>query len=279
MSGIVICGAGIGSFIAPPLISRLIAAYDWRLSYVILGGVVLIAIVLAAQFLRRDPTQMGQLPDGKNAEEKPGLKSEAGSYSLKEAVYTAQFWLVFVIFFGFGFCMFAIRVHLVPHATDLGISMLSAANILAIIGALSIIGNFVMGGFGDRIGNRWIFVIGFILFAAALFLLVPARELWMLYLCAVVFGLALGMGAAESPLIAGLFGLSSHGLIFGVVGLGFTLGGTIGPLFAGYIFDVNGNYQTAFLVCSALGIIGLISTIVLRPIKDKYGQSKSAFRL
>jgi MFS family permease len=268
MSGIVIAGAGMGGLIGPPVVSRLIATYGWRLSYIILGSVVLLVVVLAAQFLRRDPAQTGQLPYGEKEGKQPELKSDTRAVSLREAVYTAQFWVVFSIFFCFGFGVFAIVVHIVPHAIELGILATSAANILASRGGMSLLGNYVLGGVADRIGNRRIFILGGILMSAALFWLVPAREMWMLYLFIVVFGFACGgIGASESPLVAGLFGLSSHGLIYGVVHLGFTAGAAVGPLVTGYIFDVTGSYMVAFLVCAVLSIVGLILSAILRPIK------------
>jgi MFS family permease len=268
MSGIVIAGAGMGGLIGPPVVSRLIATYGWRLSYIILGSVVLLVVVLAAQFLRRDPAQMGQLPYGENEGKQPGLGPDTKVFSLREAASTNQFWVTFGIFFCYGFGLYAIVVHIVPHAIELGISAMSAAYILASRGGMSLLGNYVLGGVADRIGNRRIFILGGILMSAALFWLVPAREMWMLYLFIVVFGFACGgIGASESPLVAGLFGLSSHGLIYGVVHLGFTAGAAVGPLVTGYIFDVTGSYMVAFLVCAVLSIVGLILSAILRPIK------------
>jgi len=269
MTGIVLAGTCIGTLIAPPVANWLISIYDWRISYIIIGIVVLVVVVLASQFLRRDPAQMGQVPYGENKggqEPKPGTEG----FSIKEAVYTRQLWLVFTLLLCFGFSMLAVVIHIVPHATDLGISVTKSASILATIGGLAMLGRIVLGSAADRIGNRQAFIIGFILMSAALFWLVLAGELWMLYLFAVVFGFAHGgMGASESPLVAGLFGLSSHGLIFGVASLGFTIGASISPFLAGYIFDVTGSYQLAFLICAAIGIAGLILTLFLTPIKAK----------
>jgi len=273
MTGIVVAGLSIGGLAAPPVISRLITTYGWRLSYVIQGIVILIIMVLGAQFLKRDPTKMGQLPYGEDEGRRQEQKPEPKAFSLREAVYTRQFWVVFVMFFCLGFCVFAIMVHIVPHAIDLGISAISAANILASMNGISILGNFGLGSFGDRIGSRWIFIIGLIMVSAALFWLVPAREVWMLYLFAVVFGIALGgLAASESPLVAGLFGLSSHGLIFAVIGLGFTSGATIGPFLTGYIFDLTGSYQVAFLVCATLAVVGFMLAAILRPTKRLGGR-------
>jgi MFS family permease len=272
MSGIVLAGVSIGLFIGPPVSTRLIAVYDWRLSYIMLAGAVLLLVVLFAQFLRRDPTQMGQLPYGADQGKQPELTSDTQSFSLREAAYTAQFWVASSIFFCFGFGVFAVVVHIVPHAIELGISATSAATILSCRGGMGLVGNYVLGGVADRIGNRRIFIVGFIINVAAFLWLVPARELWMFYLFALVFGFAGGgMAASESPLVAGLFGLKSHGLIYGVVHLGFTAGAAVGPVVTGYIFDLTGSYQMAFLVCAAFSIIGIILASILRPTRRPHG--------
>ena len=266
MTGIVVAGVGMGSLIAPPVASRLIATYDWRLSYIILGSIILVVVVLLAQLLRRDPTQVRQVPYSENEEQ--GFKPETEGFSLKEAVCTKRFWLVSAMFGCFGFCALAIMVHIVAHATELGISAASAANILATIGGMGIVGRVVLGTAADRIGNRQAFIIGFIFMSAALFWLMPATEAWMLYLFAAVFGFGYGgCATSESPLVAELFGLSSHGLIMGVIALGFTSGAAIGPFLAGYVFDFAGSYQVAFLVCAVTAIAGLILTALLTPTK------------
>jgi len=270
MTGIVISGLTIGQMVGPPVISRLIAAYEWRQSYVILGVAVFIVVILAAQLLKRAPRMVEKVADDVDGKEPVTGVDVSQSLSLEEAARTPQFWLVVSVFFCFGFVAYGLTVHLVPHITQLGISDINAANVLAVNGGIGIVGNFVLGGFiGDRIGNRKAFIIGFILAVVALVWLVPISELWMLYLFAIVFGLALGsMGTSESPLVARLFGLTSHGLIYGVMGLGFTFGGAVGPVVIGYICDVTGSYQTAFIVCAALSVIGLVLMVILKPTKQ-----------
>jgi len=267
MTGIVLTGVSIGTLAAPPVVSRLISAYNWRISYLALGTVVLVAVVLVAQFLRRDPTRVKQRPYGESEGLKQGSVPETRPFSLREAVHTRQFWLASGMFFCFGFSVYTIMAHIVLDAGGLGISSVSAANILATIGGLSLAGRIVLGIAADRFGNRQVFIIGFILMAAALFWLVPNKEVWGLYLFAAVFGFAFGgCATSESPLVAGLFGLSSHGLILGVMNVvGFTLGAAIGPFVAGHIFDVTGSYQLAFIVSGALSVVGLILTALLSP--------------
>jgi MFS family permease len=154
---------------------------------------------------------------------------------------------------------------MVPYATDLGISATSAAVILAIAGGMTIIGQTALGSTGDKIGNRQAFLIGIGLFLPVVVGLMLARELWMFYLIAVIFGLGFGdCTTQESPLIAWLFGLKSHGLIYGFFTLGFSIGAAIGPVIFGYIFDMTGNYQFAFLTCATLSIIAIILLIFLK---------------
>lgn len=92
----------------------------------------------------------------------------------------------------------------------------------------------------------------------------------MLFIFAVLYGFAHGaLFALMSPAVAEIFGLSSHGVIFGTVTFIGTVGGTIGPVMAGYIFDMTGSYQWAFLIFIAASIIGLILTSLLRPIRSQ----------
>lgn len=269
MTGIVISGLTFGQMIGPPLVSRLIAVHEWRQSYLILGIAVLLSIVTAAQFLKRDPGRLGPYPGKTNTKTAGDVPSDIHDYSIKEAVYTPQFWMFFIVLFCFGYGAMAITVHLVPHGIDLGIPEITAANVLAVNGGIGVIGNFVLGGIiGDRIGNRKVFIIGLILATISLVWLVPAGDLWTLYLFAVIFGIALGgIGTSESPLVARLFGLTSHGLIYAVIALGFTVGGAIGPVVTGYIFDVNESYRLAFVICAALSVAGLILMVMLKPTK------------
>jgi MFS family permease len=280
ITGIVFIGTGAGALVVPPLATRLILTYDWQTSYIILGVVLLVVVVLASQFLRRDPAKTKQLPYGESKEIEQESKPATDGFSFRDAVYTRQLWQVFAMCICLGFTMFAVMVHIVPHATDLRIPLAGAATIFVVIGAVDIVGRLVMGNAADRIGNRRTFIIGFALMVVALFWLVIAKEKWMFYAFAVAFGFAYStMGTSISPIAARLFGLRSHGLIYGVAALGGSLGGAVGPLLTGYIFDITGSYEIAFLVCAAIGLVGLMLTVLLRPIRAKTSIQEAPIRL
>ena len=267
MTGIIISGLTVGQIIGPPVVSRLIDKYRWRDSYIIIGIFSIVTLVLAAQFMKRSPVEVPQKATDVHSGQQQTATYISSDYSLKEAMRTVQFWLATMTFLFFGFMAYGLTVHIVPHVTKLGISEITAASVLSVSGGVGIIGNFFLGGLvGDIIGNRKTFIIGIILAIAALALLVPAEELWMFYLFAVLLGLAFGgMGTSESPLAARLFGLTSHGLIYGVMAMGFTTGGAIGPVIIGYIYDITDSYRIAFLVCIALLVVGLIFMAILKP--------------
>jgi MFS transporter, OFA family, oxalate/formate antiporter len=271
MTGIVFIGGSLGGLLTPPAVNWLISTAGWQNSYLILGAVALVIIVLAAQFLRGDPYRGVRVTSAKN--DKPEIREAEPiiilkSFSLKEAVSTRQFWIVTMAFFSSQFCLSTLMVHIVPHATDLGISSAAAANILAVLSAGFLFGCLAVGIGADRIGVRKVYVICLIPMLAILLLLLPVSEAWLIGL--LVFIVSFGNGGNAplvSTLCAELFGMRSHGLILGLSSLIGALGGALGPFIAGYVFDTNGNYQWAFIWCGALVVAGLVMAVLLRPIK------------
>lgn len=252
MTGIAASGVGLGTLIMSPLAGWLISTYGWRNSYMVIGIVVLVITIVAAQFLRRDPIQKGLLPYG--GSEKLDLQTRG--LSLQQAIRTRQFWTLGVVLFGSGICLQTIMVHIVLHAIELGVSVTGAVNILAIIGGVSIVGRPILGSIGDRNSNRQALMISLMLMSAVLLWLLTARELWMLYLFAAAFGIAYsGIVALQSPMIAELFGLRSHGVIFGFLAFSITAGGVLGPILAGHMFDVTGSYQLAIITCIVVSFV------------------------
>jgi MFS family permease len=264
MTGIVAAGSGIGALIGPPGACELISIYGWRVSYAVLGSIVLLAVVLPAQIIKRDPAQVGQVAYGSADEKERLLSPGSDGFSLVEVIHRRQFWILFAAGLFYGFCFFTVMVHLVPHAIELGISAIRAASLLAVIGGTGVLGKVILGRTGDVIGNRRILVLGFTLMSAALIWLAQAKTPWMLFLIAVIFGFGYGgCNVAISPIIAELFGLKSHGLIFGVYNISVMSGSALGPLLTGYIFDVTNRYQLAFVICAVINLIGTLLVIWL----------------
>ncbi len=277
VTGIVGSGVNVAAMIMPPVAAWLISTRGWRESYVIIGIAILVLTIPLAQFMRREPSQMGQLSYGAGEAEAEDPSSQSVGYSLRGALRTRQFWLVGLLVCCSMMASYTVLMHLFTHITDMKISEANAAGVLSVIGGASIIGKIALGSVADRIGCKWAYVIDLALTAVALLWLTVANEVWMLYLFGVIFGLAYGGGGALfSPAVAEFFGLRSHGVIMGTAGLLGAIGNALGPFLAGYIFDKNGSYQLAFLICVAVSVIGVIAALLLRPISGKGGSDESA---
>ena len=270
MTGIVKVGTGAGQLAMPLIASMLIMSYGWRTSFLIIGAAVLIILVSVAQLLKRDPSQIGLMPDGDVKKPTDKTDGDSGGVSLREALRTRQLWTICGVSVVIIFCLMSIMVHIVPHAQDSRISATSAASVLAMIGGISMAGRFFTGITIDRIGSKKAMICCFGLLIVALVWLQTAQELWMLYLFAILYGVAHGaFFTAISPIVAEFFGIRSHGVLFGIVAFSGTIGGALGPVVTGYIFDVTAGYSLAFWFCTLMSAFGLAMIISLKPIKDR----------
>ena len=270
MTGVVKVGTGVGQLLVPVIAAALIAAFGWRNAAFIIGATSMLILLVVAQLMRRDPRSMGQHPDGVAIE---GARAPTGAgetgMSVAEAAGTRQFWILCAAQLTIFFCLLTVMIHIVPHATDLGIAPAVAATILSTIGGASIAGRLTIGMLADRLGGRRSLGVSFLILLASFLLLQSAETAWMLFLFALIYGFAHGgFFTVMSPTLAEFFGTGSHGVIFGIVLFCGTIGGAAGPLLAGTLFDTTGSYETVFLILTGFCLMGLILTAALQPIKS-----------
>ena len=269
MSGVVKVGTGSGQVLMPLFAAVLIAAYGWRSAYIILGVVILVLLVAAAQVMRHNPHEIGLLPDNDPYEPSTlGSGSRDPGMPLKEIFRTKQFWAINLAEFCSFFCLLTIVVHIVPHAMDQGLAPGTAAGVISAIGGMSIVGRFVLGSAYDRIGGKRSLMICFIILFCSFIWLQVAGSAWMLFLFAVVYGFAHGgLFTVVSPTVAELFGTGSHGVLFGIVLFSGNFAGAISPVLAGRIFDVMGSYRIIFLMLIVVAATGFVLVSLLRPLR------------
>ena len=271
MTGIVQTGTGIGGVIFAPLAGWLILTYGWRSSYIILGIIVLVTVITSGLFLKRDPRDIGQLPDGISETTTSGINQRSASTQgvelpLLKAVRTSQFWVIAGLYFSFGFNRSAFLTHIAAHVQDLGFSLADGANVLAACTGASIIGRIGMGRVADTIGNRKVLIIGFAATTVVLIWGLITRDLWGLFLFALVFGFGWGTQAVTRfAITAEAFGLASLGVMMGVLTLAEASAAGFGSYFGGYIFDVIGSYQPIFFMGIALSSIAMLLVWLLKP--------------
>lgn len=268
MSGVVKVGTGVGQFLGPLIAAALIAQFNWRSAYLFIGIFSLLGWVTAAQLMKRDPQEMGLQPDGDPPLDPSNKKlAKFQGLTLHQAIRTSTFWILCLSQFIIFYCLLTTIVHIVPHAREQGLEATTAAAVLSAIGGLSIIGRLAIGTANDHIGGKKCLLVSYSLLFGALIWLQFAENAWMLFAFALVYGFAHGaFFTVISPTIAEFFGTLSHGLIFGIVLFCGTLGGSVGPLLAGYIFDLTNSYRLAFLTLAGVAMVGLILVTQLRSV-------------
>ena len=260
MTGIVKTGSASGQIIMPILVTVLIASLGWRSTLMIMGVFIGIGLVVIAQWMRRS----SDFPDVHAATtESPDL---ASGLSFTQARKTRLMWTMCAIQLCIFPTLMSIPLHIVAHAKDLGMSTATAATVLSFVGGASIIGRLAIGMLYDRIALIACLAPMVMALGALLFI----REPLLLYLFALIYGYAHGgLFTAISPTIAELFGMKAHGAIFGSVLFFGALGGSIGPVLTGWIFDKTGSYDWAFIMLMLLVLVGFMLATSLRPIVSK----------
>lgn len=265
MSGVLKVGTGVGMLVMPLFTNWLITAFGWRTAFFVMGIVVLIPFIGLSQLLVRDPARRGLRPDGDGRVTAKITQAAEKGFTLRQALKNLQLWLICTAYFLLLVCVFTVLLHIVPHAIDLGIPPNWATRVLATIGGLSIVGRIIMGFSSDRIGNKWALTICYSFLCVSLGWLLLANRLWMLFVFAIVYGFAHGgFFVVMSPLIAEFFGTASHGAIFGMMIFVSNIGGAIGPLLAGYVFDLTGSYRGMLWGLPLISTVGLGAALMLR---------------
>ena len=276
--GIVSAGIGLGTLLIPPAAERLITAFGWSQAYIIIGIAAGIVTVGGALWLRRDPASIGLKPYG--AADGPSKSGPANyslpnpatvrAFTLREAIRTHPMWIICSMYFLVNICVQVVMVHLVNYATDLGISSLTAATLVSMIGIGGIVGRLAMGTISDRIGSYNSLIITCIMLMGSLIWLIFSRELWMLYIFAVVFGFAYGGEVPQMPLLVGqTFGLQAVMALTGATSAATRAGGAVGSWAGGKIFDVTHSYLIAFALTAAAAFVSLITILILKRNKIK----------
>jgi MFS family permease len=246
-----------------PLAAYLIANLGWRMSYIVMGVIAWLFILPMAMLLRKNPSEMGLLPDGAESNEGKigGLNlvdssNRSTGFSLSHAFKTRNFWCMGFSWLLSTTCIFIVMTHIVPHGTDLGFDAMKAATILGLIGAMNIPGRLIVGRISDNIGRKATSIACALFLAGAIIWLILSKDLWMFYFFAICFGFFYGgYDASTTALIGDIFGLHNIEIIMGTMSASWSLGAAIGPILGGLVYDISNNYFVAFSISVAAMIV------------------------
>lgn len=264
--------AGIGGALIVPLLAKSIALYGWRMTAIYCGLVFWLAGLPMAFIFRNRPEDMGLHPDGEDphryADPVDGgvtVSEPEPEFTTMEALRSPTFrWLLLGESFR-TFLLGSIVLHQIPHLLTLGIGQETAASLLGLMILVSIPGRLILGTLGDFVSKRLLLVAAMLTQGLGVLIFAYATDIVHIYAFALVYGLAYG-GAI--PLLMAyrgeLFGRKRFASISGIMAPFKMIGNVAGPVFAGYIYDVTGSYQFAFLTFTMLATLSAASFYLVK---------------
>ena len=260
------------SFVYSIFAEFVISHLGWRSAFLVLAG-ILIAVMwpLYLFFFHYRPEDKGLQAYGTDKLSGEGSIAEAVAHSnmpsrdwtLSRAMKTYQLWLLvlsFSLFWGMG--SYLVLAHQVKFAVDVGYDSMLAASVFGLFGISMVAGHFG-APMSDWIGREKTAALGTILAVGGMLALISVKDTSqpsLLYVYALSFGF--GAGLFTPTLFAGaadIFHGRHFGTISGLVLTGMGVSGVIGPWLGGYLHDISGSYNIAFMISMvSIGLAGII---------------------
>ena len=266
-------GTTVGAMIMAPIIGFLIDSFGWRQAWGILGiGMLVIMIPPILLFVRRQPEDLGLLPDGGVILTGSALGSEPTDenvapseviWTLKEAIRTRALWALIIASNFYGLATTVVVIHTVPFFTlQEGMSAQNAAYILTLRLVAATLSRLIWGFLVEKIPARYC-MAGTILsrsIGSISLILVPYPYNIVTLLVTSTFGGA--MGILQPVAFANYFGRTFFGTIQGAMKPFLSISSLLGPIVIAIMFDMTGTFDLAFLLNGALGFIGSLAAIL-----------------
>lgn len=266
--GLAASGIGVGGAIMPLIIAHAIVDLGWRMTFSYLGLFIWCTCIPVALVVMRKPDldAIEQFEGKPSAGEEKSEDEDEKGYLFSQAIVSPYFWLLFLIFMSSSICVGMTITHVSPYAQDNGLSAIVAAGLLSVMGFCSIIGRILSGTVSDKTGAKPVLLVGLSVQGLMMFWLLNAETPLMFYTFAVLFSIAYAGNIVLIPrLTSSIFGGRSIGAIFSGISVADGMGFALGPMLAGFIFDISGGYSISFL-CAAAG--SLLAILMLSRLKE-----------
>lgn len=256
-------GFALGGAVLTPVIAWLVSNYGWRTTSVIIGVTSGAIGMLVTALIRRNPEQYGYKPDGESVDTVPTPpvgasvpkshnRGEATApevdFTVREVLRTRAFWYIGI---GSGLAQLvtgSVMIHTIPLLTDRGVSAQVAANYVGLAFFWGLVGRIMWGAVGDFLPKRYLLALAVIIQSIGTFILAYATTNIHLHLYALLYGVGQGIVPVGFAIRGEYFGRKRFATVGGLMqGFG-TLGGVIGPIYAGWAFDVTKSYTAALTI-------------------------------
>jgi MFS family permease len=254
--------AQMAGLVAMPLIAQFAIEHDsWRSGWLVLGVVTLLVGFLPCWlFLVRRPEDMGLAPA-----KTPHTPAEP-KFSREQALRQPAFWLLLAYTALVYPVQAGVSLHQAPHLVERGIDATTAALIVSSFSLMSGVGTFACAMLPRRLPVRFpLAVVGALLALSAL-LMTRIASAADGTLAAAVFGLGIGGILTLLPVAwADYFGRENYGAIRGLALSAQVLAQAIGPLLAGALRDITGDYGLSLNCFAVLAGVSVMVALAARP--------------
>ena len=278
-------GISIGGLLVP-LVAWLMTSQGWRATSLMSAGAVLLFGLPLSALMRSTPEAYGLRPDGDPPPDpyppsRPGGDAPPaadGDFGAREALRTRAFWFITAGHALAVTLVATVTVHIVVHLNEgLGISIQTAATMVALMTGAQMVGQLMGGFLGDRFPKRTVAVIAMLAHAVALTVVAFAPSLAWVAFFAILHGLAWGTrGPLMQALRADYFGRASFPTIMGISFSFVMVGQMLGPLAAGVLADALGDYRVAFVGLAVVVAAGSLFFVFARPPRKPIARHHSA---
>jgi len=277
--GLLIAAGGLGGFAFPPLVTWLISAIGWQMSWIVLAGINFTFAVLIGGLIliRNRPEDVEQVPDSVSIEPVVGedridrpvkTYQSSADWSTKQALRKPTTWLITTICAANFFAIGTITAHQVAYLKDMGFTPIVAAMVLSLISGMSIVGRLGFGALSLRFELRRLTIASFVVQLIALAILLTTKSLGLIYIYATLFGISYGALVTAFPTFVGrYYGRAHYAQILGWIFPLVLATEAVGPVLAGAIYDATTTYAPAFIIVATFSFVGLICAILAHPPK------------
>ncbi len=246
-----------GQFLFAPFGVALIDGYGWQAALIVFACLLLLAVPLALMLTTPPATSSAE-----------SGKQQSMTHALWEAFGHRSYVLLVLGFFTCGFQLAFVTAHLPSYLIDRGLDAHVGGWTIAIIGLFNIVGSLCSGYLGNIVPKRYILsTIYFVrALSIAIFILLPASTATTLAF-GVVTGLTwLSTVPPTSGLVAVMFGTRWLAMLFGFAFFSHQVGGFLGVLLGGIVFEATGSYNPVWWLSVMFGVL---SALINLPIVEK----------
>jgi MFS family permease len=228
---------------------------------IILGGGMWVITIPAWLVIRDTPEKSGYVPDGIILKgEIGGISREPGGQDLYLGPYLKRksFYFLNTVEFVRSMASAAVAMHIMPYLGSVGITRSTSGLAASAVPLVSIVGRFGFGWLSDALDKRYTMGIALAITASGLFAFCQVDGKWIMFVFLFLYSTGFGGGnALRGILLREYFGTRSFGKMIGMIMGSAAVGGIVGPILAGWVFDNLGSYHLVWLGFSGLVVLSI----------------------